>query len=93
MSHHDFDKKNTAGNRQGLNTDRGVNSFSPLIIGAVVAMVALVAFLMFSGPSDNQQAGFNTNPPATTTAPADRSPSVIPNTPPASAPQAPPPAK
>lgn len=83
MSHHDFEKNYSEGYRHGLESDSGFSPFSPLIIGAVAVLVALVAFLVFSdttGP--NQQAEFNTNPPATSApAPAERGPSVIPNSP------------
>lgn len=85
MSHQDFDKNYSDGYKQGLQTDSGMSLFSPLVIGAVAVMVALAAFLMFSGSDTNQQAEFNTNPPATSTpAPKETSPSVVPSTPPAS---------
>lgn len=84
MSHHDYDPKH----RDASYSDSGFNPFSPLIIGAIAVIVALVAFLAFSGTSTNQQAEFNTNPPATSTpapsAPAEKGPSVVPSTPPAS---------
>lgn len=85
MSHHDFDPKY----RDTNYSDSGVNAFSPLLIGAVAVIVALVAFLAFSNTSGtNQQAEFNTSPPATSTtpapsAPAETGPSVVPSTPPA----------
>ena len=63
----------------------GNKGFSPLIIGAIAVIAALVLFLMFSGGTGNQQAGIDTVPPpaAKPTAPA---------MPPASAPRTIPPA-
>lgn len=85
MSHHDYDHKY----KNAGYSDSGFNPFSPLIIGAFAVVVALFAFLMFSDTTgNNQQAEFNTAPPATSTpapsAPAEQGPSVIPSTPPAS---------
>ncbi len=89
MSHHDFERNYNDGYKQGLQSDYGSSAFSPLIIGAVAVLIALGAFLLFSDSSGtNQQAEFNTNPPAASTpapsAPAEKGPSVIPSTPPAS---------
>lgn len=88
MSHHDYDRKYN----QPRYEDPGFNPFSPLIVGAIAVLVALVAFLLFSGTTGTQQAEFNTTPPAATTpappAPAEKGPNVIPNTPPAEQPKA-----
>jgi hypothetical protein len=82
MSHHDFDPKYSDSNYN----NSGFNPFSPLIVGAIAVVVALVAFLVFSETTGTQQAEFNTTPPAASTppapsAPAEKGPNVIPNTP------------
>ncbi len=85
MSHHDFEKNYSDGYKQGLQSDYGMNPFSPLIIGAIAVIVALVAFLVFSDTTGTQQADVKISPPVTSTpAPAEKGPSVIPSTPPAS---------
>lgn len=57
--------------------------FTGLIIGAIVVLGALIAFLMFRNDADTTQIGMN-NPPVTQTTPSTSSPN--PASPPAAAP-------
>jgi hypothetical protein len=56
----------------------GTNPFNPLILGAAAIIIALVAFLIFrEGPESTQQAGIQSQPPATTN-PAPTNPAPAP---------------